>query len=364
MSYKTLNGKVLIDTNPDEYVNVKTARKITDLHKKGFFYEEIDGNYVCGLREDLDEFYELNKKSGSKNTKSPAAHSNTVFKKANETFERTNRNTKSPERVPPKRGITKQKTLNTEDFSNINIERDVNFCDINTAGTSLFIPQTDDVEDVPNEIINKMCVFELNGLKGKAKVTEILDADTINILFFVKISELITEREKGRAKGRGADKKKETFVPVISKHLNAGFFTLFNCRLLGIDAAEHDTINGQLATLLLEDYFETLNDIIYVKVSDFDKYGRMMPLIYSDKTYKNLINDKLLDLKIEELPELYSELDIDYDSSKLDEEDLKIICLPYDGKTKDIRFKSLPKVAANTINRQEHGYLLEKYKIY
>lgn len=235
-------------------------------------------------------------------------------------------------------------------------------CRRDSVGSLLFVPESDNVEDIPDHIINTMCVFELSGLSGKARVVRILDADTLQILFFVKISELSAHREHGRARGRGVEKKKEMKVPIITQHHSAGFFSLFTCRINSIDAAEHNTVQGQFATLLLEDYIKKLNNIVYIKIEKFDKYGRMLANIYSDKKYTQLISDKLVDTKIKEIYKIILQNDIKFDKS-LTNDDLSIIALSYSGDTKDCRFKKLPLVSNNFINRDIHKKLLEKYAL-
>ena len=88
-----------------------------------------------------------------------------------------------------------------------------------------------------------------------------------------------------------------------------------------------------------------------------------MANLYSDNKYTDLINTKLIGVKIDEIPEIMKEKGIKYNKDILTKEDLKIIALPYAGDTKDERFKNLPKVPKGFINRKEHGHLLKKYKI-
>ena len=242
-------------------------------------------------------------------------------------------------------------------------DEDNRTCDPKSAGSALFIPKSDDVEDIPMEVAQNLCKFELSHLEGKSKVVRILDGDTIELLIYVRLSELSLEREKGRALGKKENKKKALKIAILTSHQNAGFFSLFSCRWSGVDAAEHFTINGIINKLLIEDYFNYLNNIIYIKIDKFDKYGRMMANLYSDNKYTDLINTKLIGVKIEEIPEIMKEKGIKYNKDILSKDDLKIIALPYSGDTKDERFKNLPKVSKDIINRKEHQYLLDKYRI-
>ena len=332
------NKPIKTDGTSSNPINVRTNRKITKI--KDYDVLEIEDIFVCGKKgtKDLDEFLENNEIS------KPSKPVRGLIRQEGKSELITS-------------AMKKVYTLPSDNEEEEN-------CELDTAGTTLFIPSSDDVEDVPENIIEKMCPFELTNLTGKAKIIRILDGDTIELLFFIKIKELLGLREKGRAKGRGLNKHRDLKVAALSKHTNAGFFATFSCRFSGIDAAEHDTIPGMLNSLLLEDYFNSLNNIIYIKIIKFDKYGRMLANLYSDKNYNNLINTKLVGVEVDELPEIYKENGISYDKEKLNKNDLKILALEYEGDAKDERFTHLPnKLPKGLINRSHHAHLLEKYKI-
>ena len=334
---ETINGKILKESSNDNYRNIITNREINNLKKLGFTYFKYKNNYLVGPDENIDEFLLKNKikKSEIQLLSEIASDS------------------------PPKVQLQKSKNIKKDDFEDFK-KFDESTCEINTAGSALFIPQTDDVEDIPDSILNNICPFEISHLYGKAKVVNIKDGDTIDLLFFVRLSDLAKEREKGRAKGKGQLKKKEMKYPIVTKNHETGFFTVFACRVSGIDAAEHDTAQGQLCTLLMEDYIRSLGRIVYIKIDKFDKYGRMMAEIFSDENFKNGINRKLVGVKINEIPDILRKEKI---KTEIADEDLKIIALEYDGTAKDTRFKNFPKVPNDFINREKHARLLEKYKI-
>ncbi len=362
-SLRSLNDKKLGDSDESNYINVKTNRRITNLTNKKFIYLEIQGNYVCGTKEDIEEFYDLNNilpgptSPPKRGLQRQSAFTSGIIKDSLKS-KGMGRKQEGGDTTEIIKSSMARMNLNTSSE-----DEDTRVCRRDSVGTTLFAPQTDDVEDIPANIISTMCPFEMDNLSGKARVIKVLDADTIEILFFVRISELAQERGKGRARGRGDEKKKEMKVPVISSHHQSGFFSLFKCRFYGVDAAEHNTMQGQLATLLLEDYLESLNNIIYVKVLKFDKFGRLLIKLYSDKGYRNFINNKICELNVVEMADIYKKKRINYNTDVLLRDDLGIIALEYFGDSKDSRFKNLPLVKDGTINRSEHGHLLEKYKL-
>lgn len=344
MSLKTLQDKfVSTESDSENYINVDTGRKITNLKKKGYVYKTINYKnniyFLCGETHKFEEFLENNNIDENGN---PVAILHA----------------KSPPKAP-----------NTTIFSKITSlfkkeEEDEPVCDPKTVGSTLFIPNSENVEDIPSHVVDRMCPFELSGIEGKAKVVRLKDADTLELLIYVKITEMSREKSKGRSR--------EKKVSLITNHHQAGFFSIFVCRMDGIDAAEHNTAQGQLATLLLENYFESLNNIVYIKVKGFDKYGRMLADVYSDRTMENLINGKLINLNVTEMSEIIKtgirdkKIDKKSDKNKkliYDDENQYILALPYFGETKDSRLKNYYDVPKNFIRRGEHDDLLIKYRI-
>lgn len=94
--------------------------------------------------------------------------------------------------------------------------------------------------------------FSFCGLKTEAKCVKCYDADTVHMVFLYN----------------------DTFYK-------------FNCRLLGIDAAELRTVNPEekRAAQAGRDYLASkiLNQIVRIECFNFDKYGRILVKIYKGK---------------------------------------------------------------------------------
>lgn len=338
----SLNDKPLKQSDSENYVNIKTNRNISNLNNKDFLYAIIDNNfYICGSKEDIENFIIKNK-----------------IKKKNISYLNNSEKIKTDNLKRPE--LKKGEKL---DLKELNFDELEPICTLDSVGTALFVPDSEDVEDIPISIANSMCPFSLSKIRGKAKIISVEDADTVKFLIYIKMSELIKGREVGRARGVGSQKKKDIAYPVITKHQEAGFFSVFTCRINGIDAAEHDTINGMFAKFLLEDYINSLSNIVYVSLDKFDKYGRTLADLYSDKYYLNNISNKLLGIKINEIPKIVKQLDIKYDKGKVSDEQLKVIVLPYGGGTKDESFKNLPQVSKGIIKKEDYKGILEKYRL-
>lgn len=334
MDLKTLDSKPLKDSSKGNYRNVQTNRIIKNTSNKDLIFFQYKDNYLTSPKENFQKFLEINKipKSNIK-----------ILEDETPSSPRSKPRPISPVSKPKKKTFFESVT---NFFSRSNNQT----CEIGTAGTALFVPNTDDVEDIPDNVISSMCIFELANLEGKAKIVNIKDGDTVDLLFYVKLSDLAKERLKGR------DKKNR--VPVVTQHTHTGFFSVFSCRFYGIDAAEHNTAQGQLNTILLEDYLLKLNKIVYIKIRKFDKYGRMMADLYSDKEFKDLINTKLVGVNVPELYKILKDQGI-----KSDLESSQLLCLDYSGDAKDKRFKDLPIVPSNFITREKHRDIIKKYAI-
>lgn len=316
----TLQHKKLRDSSPTEFVNVYSNR-INKLDKSGFEYliitKKDKSYYICGEKSEVEEFLKENE----------------IKKKYVQKYE--------------------------PDIDH----NDDHLCQLGVAGSVLHTPISDDVADVPLEIMSSMCPFELLGLSGKARVTEIQDGDTLNVLFNVRISELTRTRLKNR--------KTEARTPVLTRQLDASFMAIFCLRLNGIDMAEHDTAAGQFATLLLKDYIARHNNIVYIRIIKYEKYGRLLCSIYIDPEMTQLINGKLLNVNVSELSKIVKKgikkgvvkPSKGNKSFKHDDDELGVLCLKYNGETKSDIMKMMPLVPSNFINSEDHLDLLMKYRI-
>jgi endonuclease YncB( thermonuclease family) len=207
-------------------------------------------------------------------------------------------------------------------FRNHIIENQV--CKIGTP-TVAFAPNTNDIEKVPETLIDNLCTFNLIGLRTKGKVTNVVDGDTIDICFYVKLSFLYNPRPNfHESEGK---KQQNTLVssikPQSPKIADSGLFLKMRARLNGIDAAEHNVSQGVLATQMMAQLYAKTNNIVYVDCNEFDKFGRILVDLYADQEYKQYLNYYL----------------IDHPDPKLG-----VLAEYYGGKTKSDYMKTLPTI--------------------
>lgn len=147
------------------------------------------------------------------------------------------------------------------------------------------------ITSLKNCDVNKIVYLSLNGLKTFAKVINVKDGDTIEVIIF-----------------------------------NFNNFYKYNIRLSGIDTCETRSKNDlvknigikakyRLIEILTQKKFENLkkedikdifhkeNIIVWVECFDFDKYGRLLANIFTydenkDKIGKKSISDILVDEKL------------------------------------------------------------------
>jgi len=191
-------------------------------------------------------------------------------------------------------------------------------CKVGDVGTTLYYPNTTDIEKVPMEQLEALCTFSLLGIKTKAKIVDIVDGDTFDLAFFIPLTELMSLREE-KKRGKGL----RMVRPVLAASEAKGFFTKMRCRLNGIDAAEHDTAQGQEAIKVVTNKFNSINNIVYLQCYQFDKYGRLLVELYEDVNYLKSINQQFLNTV---------------------HPTLGVMFLSYTGGTKADYMKQLPKI--------------------
>jgi endonuclease YncB( thermonuclease family) len=270
-SYRNLSNKLF--TPPElGYYNLHTGRVITTPGKKNTRENWIflDEYHVVGNREELLRFAELNSLVIERITP-PEKESRLAW-----LFRML---TLSP---PPKDEIVLSPSVTTHDG-----------------------------EKIPEEVEGILGDFTLVGMTSKGKVTGIVDGDTLRIRIFVSLGYLMRVQPV-RTRGDVANKS-----AILASHelLHHGFFSVFVCRLDGVDAAEHNCKEGVEATELLKTILSKVS-VVYVKCGHFDKYGRLLVSIYLDSKYTHPLNDELL-----KRPDLVE---------------------PYDGGTKSEYMKSRP----------------------
>jgi len=175
---------------------------------------------------------------------------------------------------------------------------------------------TKNVSRVQDEEIESLGEFSLSGLETKIKVTRVIDGDTVIGVFYVSFGfltekqDLIEERIHIRK------------CMILSLPRGKGFYIKKRCRLLGVDAAEHDTIHGCEASKLLLNIINQNNCVVYGRFSGEEKYGRALVEFYLDRDMRTSITEIL----------------VNYNHPTLGK-----IAEPYSGGTKSDYMKNLPK---------------------
>lgn len=140
----------------------------------------------------------------------------------------------------------------------------------------------------------------------RARVSKIIDGDTIEIVAPINVNELCSKSYINyQVKSQAGISNSKSVLTVKMR-----------CRLFGIDAAEHDTNKGKIATSLLIEISKKYNNILYVHMFGPDKFGRTLIKLFPNEKYSFCINDALLDHRDKE----YGKLFIKYDGNTKEKE--------------------------------------------
>jgi hypothetical protein len=167
-------------------------------------------------------------------------------------------------------------------------------CQHNVAGSIIHRPQSSDPRELSESELQSLCPFHINGLRGWAVVTNVEDGDTLDIVKYVPLVELAQGHNYKYYSKRGV----RSFIH--TSHLDSGFFAKFRCRLLGIDAMEHNYPEGNYAKQLTIDLYRKLKGHIWVEfvsgdnVEKTDKYGRTLIRSYTDESKQEELTHYLL----------------------------------------------------------------------
>lgn len=186
--------------------------------------------------------------------------------------------------------------------------------------------ESSDIESVPLDVINNMCEFNFIDISGKGRIVEVIDGDTVRLLAGIDIDLM----SKGRyvKDGRQSKVPKILKYPLITTKDAPHIFIILKARLNGIDAAEHDTYQGQYVKDEMTRLFASLGNIVYFTLRKPDKYGRTLVDLYAEPEHTTYLNYHLLNKDVPNLG----------------------ICVePYSGGTKSDYMKSLPLISGAKI---------------
>jgi hypothetical protein len=164
-----------------------------------------------------------------------------------------------------------------------------------------------DIEDIPLDVINNMCEFNFIDISGKGRIIEVIDGDTVKLLAGIDIDLM----SKGRyvKDGRQTKASKVIKYPLITTKDAPYIFIILKARMNGIDAAEHNTHQGQYVKDEMTRLFTSMNNIVYFILRKPDKYGRTLVDLYAEPEHITYLNHHLLNKDVPDLGicvELYS----------------------------------------------------------
>lgn len=170
---------------------------------------------------------------------------------------------------------------------------------IRGAASQVLRLSSGDIRRVPRDKLASLERFTLNGLEGEMAILEVLDGDTYDIAFVIPM------------------KTATAFGPMIREE----YIVMRDVfRLYGIDAAEKNTVQGQLATLLAKKYVDEEKGYMRGRIMGWDKYGRAIIELFTAG------GESLAEILIKHEHPRYGK-----------------IAVPYHGATKDDYMKQLPK---------------------
>ena len=149
-----------------------------------------------------------------------------------------------------------------------------------------------DVEQLCDDVLDQMCDFHFSSVTGKGKVVDVIDGDTIRLLFYASLSSMAMGRSV--KVGRQSKSRQETQFAIVTHPESSGFFSIIKIRLLGVDTAEKNTPQGVLAKKLMIEKYQSLNNIVYYELFEPDKYGRTLANLYTSPDHTEKINDFLI----------------------------------------------------------------------
>jgi endonuclease YncB( thermonuclease family) len=110
--------------------------------------------------------------------------------------------------------------------------------------------------------------FTLKGLQCDARITRIIDGDTVELFF-----------------------EKPCVVSSTTVHIPVKFV----CRLEGIDCAEKKIEAGKRIISMIEKVYAATNNIVWASFNGPDKYGRQLATLFTNSSKTRSFNDILLE---------------------------------------------------------------------
>lgn len=159
-----------------------------------------------------------------------------------------------------------------------------------------------DLESIPDAVVNQMCDFHFEGTSGMGKITRVIDGDSMNMLVQIHLESLSQGRRVKGPWGRESIK-----FPVLFEGPPPSIYIKLTVRLSGVDAAEHDTPQGVLAKVLMEDLFALSHNMVKYHILKPDKYGRTLVELYGGVNYTCHLNNILKEFEFGRLGHIAEE---------------------------------------------------------
>lgn len=273
MQWKDIDGTRTFEEKQDRYYNLSSKRYVKNV-PKGLFAS--DNPMIVGTKEMISEFRRINKKEEiiPKNTSTEISGEQNIIHQQN---------------IEKKGKMKITKKL---------------FC------CFMRVKQEEEILDIPNETIlddkkkavipsnipnvNTLCDFTLRGISGKCIVKRVLDGDTIDIIYMLNLSDLEKDMVeiKNTVNTSGIKiSQKRTFVD--EKFSGSGLI-MSNCRCADFDAAEHDTVEGVIASDVLTDAINRNNGILFYDNLGLEKWGRQLVRFYFDENRTRSISQFMI----------------------------------------------------------------------
>lgn len=272
--FTNLKGGSFLEPDEGRYYNLRTGRVVKNLPKD-------DGYMFCpkvrvvGTDDMINQFYTLNNLNPDQmenNTRTVALYETTP------------------------------KTLTNK------------FTGLFSSKSSKYTLSSTNIHDIPLEtLISLHEWYSMKGLFTPIRILRWKDGDTCVIAYHEPIQ---WGRETHEVKG-------ETKMMCLADDNQVGCVKVMPARLLHVDAAEHDTAQGQEACRLMKAATAELNNCCYGYFDGWDLYGRILLEVYMDKNGKDLLNNRYLTYEHETLGRLFD---------------------TYGGGTKSTYMKNLPKI--------------------
>ena len=324
-----LDKEFTIKEDEEKWYNLSSGRKIGDTEANRKKYIMLDNFKITGTKEEIQQFIDTNKLDKNIVKQLQEAMNNMKEVKHRKPKVTSNKGSEKPiEKKTSNKGSEKadvkktnnksvekkeKKSISKTALAKLEKEKKKDEDSKNLELASKWIPKTTNVRDIPEYVMDSLCDPDYRGLIVEARVARVIDGDTIYICFYLP-SDFITRFRKLTIRG---NPKRNGVVFGTNKPFS--ILQLVDCRLSGIDAAEHDTEQGVSAINKLRDKFASLNDIIYVKFIKYEKFGRSLIEIYPTSKlgeFKDTINYWLTTIRDKNLPEGEQVLAVLYDGNK------------------------------------------------